>query len=78
MVTITEKDGAVCVGQISAHPAVVGQLAPNGPSFNQDVWLPLLGLAVIGGLGAGFAATSNSGNGNSNNAALVGLFLASH
>lgn len=87
MLTITEKDGAVCAAQVSPNPAVVAATdyyhVPVQPVSEFGAFDPVwLGAGAVGlglGIGLGVGISNNNGNGGQGqNAALLLLAGVSH
>jgi hypothetical protein len=86
MLTITEKDGAVCAAQVSPNPAVVAadyyhvpvQPVSEFGAFD-PFWLGAGALGLGAGIGLGVGISNNNGNGGQGqNAALLLLAGVSH
>jgi hypothetical protein len=63
MLTIREKDGAVCVARVSANPSAVGQAEEAGAIDTEGLFLTGGAIGVTGlGLGVGISSANSGAN----------------
>ncbi|MBY6243398.1 hypothetical protein [Methylosinus sp. Sm6] len=72
MITIGEKDGAVCIARVSASPSAVGQAEQGGGLDAQGLLLAGGALGALGvGLGVGISSVNSSNNNPNDNLPLT-------